>query len=911
MGRNGPPGNLLPYIDHLPRYAGRDAYRWRDGVRWRSRTYATLHARTLAAASLLARSGLKPGGTVLIQGPDHPDWVEALLGTLRAGGVAVPLEAATPAELRNKVARLSEARLLVAPPDLEPPAGCRRIEFGTWGETGAGPPRAEIEANPGDRAEVVFTSGTTGEPKGVVLTHDNLASDFAPIQRAFDRREAFIRPIGSLPMISTLPLSHMFGQALNIFLGLHMGVTIVLVPPRPREILQAARRQKAWGLFTVPRVLDLLAAEVRRLLREQGALESLENRQPRFERWPFPLQALLFWRVQRLFGWRFRFIVSGGAALPEEVQRFWQRSGYLVAQGYGLTETAPIVTLANPFERRTGIVGRPLGGQEIKLGPDGEVLVRGRNVTSGYLGAAPQSGEWLHTGDVGELDAEGRLRIRGRLKDVIVTPEGENVHPPDVEAAFQGIAGVREAAVLGLPSGSGERVHAVLLLEGGATAGEVVRRANEKLLPRQRVRDFTIWPGQDLPRTPTGKVRKGVVRDRILALQQEAGAEAPAGAAEPGSLRRLLARVARVRPERLEETTLLVEGLGMASLDLVELTVAVEEEFGVSLPEDRLADATVGDLERLVRDLSSSPAAPEERTAPSPAPPATAPVSAATGPLPAATRMIAGNEPGAVRRAGRGSLRMPRWAQRAPVRLLRRCLEEILYRPVVFFYGRPEIVGLEHLRTMRPPFLFVANHRGYFDTGLFKALLPLPLRGRIAPGMTTRYHRLFFGQAAGSLARYGKEWFQVRLVEFLFGAWPLPETAGFRDSLSYAGELADAGNSILIFPEGRHVPEGTVQPFRQGIGIFARDLRAPVIPSYVEGTAEVFPDDAWWARFGRTRLTLGAPLLIEPGADPAVATRLIEAAVRALEAGFRPPDGRGALQGRDAPPGRGAGHGRS
>ncbi len=902
MGRNGPPVNLLPHIDRLLRYAGRDAYRWRDGVRWRSRTYAELHARTLAAASLLARSGLKPGGTVLIQGPDHPDWVEALLGTLRAGGVAVPLEAATPPELRSKVARLSEARLLIAPPDLEPPAGCRRIDFGTWGETGAAPPRAEIEAAPGDRALVVFTSGTTGEPKGVVLTHDNLASDFAPIMRGFDRREAFIRPLGSLPMISTLPLSHMFGQALNIFLGLHMGVTIVLVPPRPREILQAARRQKAWGLFTVPRVLDLLMAEVRRLLREQGVLESLENRQRRFERWPFPLQAIIFWRVQRLLGWRFRFIVSGGAALPEEVQQFWQRLGTLVTQGYGLTETAPIVTLANPFERRLGIVGRALGGQEVKLGPDGEVLVRGRNVTPGYLGAAQQSGDWLHTGDVGELDAKGRLRIRGRLKDVIVTPEGENVHPADVEAAFQGIAGVREVAVLGLPGGNGERVHAVLLLEGGAAAEEVVRRANEKVLPRQRVRDFTVWPGQDLPRTPTGKVRKGIVRDRILALQQEAGPGAPARAAEAGSMRRLLARVARVRPDRLKETTLLVEGLGMASLDLVELTVAVEEEFGVSLPEDRLADATVGDLERLVRDLSSSERAPAAKAAPAPATPAaaaeSAPPPAAAGPVPAVAPIAPVDEPGPARPTGRGSLRMPRWAQRVPVRLLRRLLEEILYRPVVFLYGRPEVVGLEHLGTMRPPFLFVANHRGYFDTGLFKALLPLPLRGRIAPGMTTRYHRVFFGQTAGSLARYAKEWLQVRLVEFLFGAWPLPETAGFRDSLSYAGELADAGNSLLIFPEGRHVPEGTLQPFRQGIGIFARDLRAPVIPAYVEGTAEVFPDDAWWASFGRTRLTLGAPLLIEPYADPAEATRLIEAAVRALETASRPPTGRGAQRGR-------------
>jgi len=897
VGRSGAPANLLATIDRLPRHGARDAYRFRDGVRWRARTYATLHARTLACAGLLARSGLKPGGTVLIQGPDHPDWVEALLGTLRAGGVAVPLDTGTPPELRAKVARLSEARLLLAPPGFDPPDGCRRIDFGAWGETGIAPPRSEVDPGPDDRAEVVFTSGTTGEPKGVVLTHDNLASDFAPILRGFDRRESFIRPLGSLRLISTLPLSHMFGQALNVFLGLHMGLTIVLVPPRPREILQAARRQKAWGVFTVPRVLDLLAAEVRRLLREQGALESIESRQRRFGRWPLALQLFLFRRVQRLFGWRFRFIVSGGAALPEEVQQFWQSLGILVAQGYGLTETAPIVTLANPFERRTGIVGRPLGGQEVRLGPDGEILVRGRNVTPGYLGAAETSGEWLHTGDVGELDADGRLRIRGRLKDVIVTPEGENVHPTDVEAAFQGIAGVREISVLGLPSSGGERVHAVLLLDKGSDAEEIVRRANETLLPRQRVRDFTVWPAEDLPRTATGKVRKGIVRDRILTMQQ-GGAGAPAHPAGSGSVRRLLARVARVPPERLLDTTLLVEGLGMASLDLVELTVAVEEEFGVSLPEDRLADATVGDLERLIRELSSRDAPPASASStgwpPAPAggapvagPPIPAPSSSAPEPAGVSAGDTRAEEPPPARRIGRGSLTMPRWARRAPVRLLRRLLEELLYRPVIFFFARPRVAGLEHLRRMPPPFLFVANHRGYLDTGLFKTLLPPPLRGRIAPGMTTRHHRVFFGQAEGSLPRYLKEWFQVRLVELLFGAWPLPETAGFRDSLSYAGELADDGNSILIFPEGRHIPEGTLQPFRQGIGIFARDLRAPVIPAYVEGTTEIFPDDAWWPRIGAARLTFGPPLVFEADADPAEATRRIEAAVRALEEAAR------------------------
>jgi long-chain acyl-CoA synthetase len=882
------PRNLLPHVERLRRYGGLEAYLWREGVRWRRRTYARLHEGILACAARLREAGLRDGGHVLIQGPDHPDWVEAFLGTLWAGGVAVPLELSSPEAFRSEVTRQVGARLFVAPAEIEAPRGCRRLAFGSWQdarasprppaagrdpaacEAGYDPAGLAAPADPGPeaRAEIAFTSGTTGTPKGVVLTHGNLASDFHPLEQGFLRREALVRRFGRMRFLSTLPLSHMFGQAMSVFLPLYMGLTVVLVPARPRDVLDAARRQRAWGLFTIPRLLDLLAADVRRRLREAGRLEDVERRQRRLARWPYYLQSLAFWRVQRLFGWRFRLVVVGGAPLPEAVQLFWERLGYLVVQGYGLTETAPIVSISDPFERRTASVGRPLGDQEVRLGPGGEVLVRGPNVTPGYLGREGAV-EWLHTGDVGEIDAGGRLRIRGRLKDVIVTPEGENVHPEDVEAAFRGVPGVREACVLGLPHERGERVLAVLLLERGADPDEAVRRANARLLPRQRVRDRTVWTDEDLPRTSTGKVRKGLVRERLVALMREPGAAAPVPSGAPSDVRRLVAEVGRIPPGRLHDSTRLVADLGFGSLDLVEMAAAFEEEFGVSLPEDRLAGAAVGDLERLVRSAFSGAAitaAPRASPGPASEPDLASEPAAAPGP------------------AGRGGLRMPRWARAMPARLFRRLFEEALVRPFVRFFARPEVAGLENLEAAEPPYLFVANHHSYFDTGLFKTLLPLRLRGRIAPGMTTRYHRVFFGERPGGLPRYLKEWLQVRLVELLFGAWPLPETAGFRTSVSYAGELADAGWSLLVFPEGRHVPEGADAPFRKGIGVLARDLRAPVIPAYVEGTARVLPEGRYWPSIGKARLVLGRPLRIDSRADAAETTRLIEAAVRVLRA---------------------------
>src|SRR5213594_1448750 len=303
--------SLLSYVDDLPRFHGREAYLWREGVRWRRRTYAEVHRRILGCAAALAAAGLQPDEPVLIQGPESADWVEALLGALRAGGVVVPLDSGTPDDLRARIARAIGGRFLIAPRRVDPPEGVRRIDLGSWSGAPPGPPAAVL---PGadTRAEVIFTSGTTGDPKGVILTHGNLLSDFSPIERAYRRREGLVRAAGRLRFLSTLPLSHMFGQAISVFLPLTMGLTVVFVPARPAEVIEAARRFKAWGLFTVPRLLDLLSAEVRRTLAETGGLEAFERRQERLANRPFYLQAVLHWRVQRLFGWRFRLIVSGG-----------------------------------------------------------------------------------------------------------------------------------------------------------------------------------------------------------------------------------------------------------------------------------------------------------------------------------------------------------------------------------------------------------------------------------------------------------------------------------------------------------------------------------------------------------------------------------------------------------------------
>jgi len=880
-GKPAPPrATIVERVERVARQGRRRAYYWRDGVRWKSRTYAELHDRIHGAAAVLRAAGLKPGDPVLLQGPDHPDAIEAILGAFIAGGVVVPLEVATGEPFRTSVAQKVGARLFVTAPGNEPPPGCAVVPLGSWG------PAAPAPATPVDTAEIVFTSGTTGEPKGVVLTHDNLAADFAPLEHGFRRHEGLVARLGELPVLSSLPFSHMFGQTMNMFVPLYMGLTVGLVPPRPRDIMDAAPRLGALGLFTVPRLLELMAAEMRRAHPDPEDRARFEARLERHARRPFWMQALLVPSIRRQMGWRFLFVVSGGAALTDPVREFWERCGYLVIQGYGLTETAPIISISNPFRRGRANVGKALAGQEVRLGPDGEIQVRGANVTPGYFGAGAGAGAggaaadgWLRTGDVGELDEHGQIVIKGRLKEVIVTPEGENVYVADVEAAFHAAPGLRDIAVFGWPYEGGERVHAALILHHGASADDIIARANERLLPKQRVRDYTIWPEVEFPRTSTGKVRRGVLRERAMTLRAgEAGAPGPAAAA--GGVRRLVAKVARVPAERLLPATRLVEDLGLASLDLVELAAALEQEFGITLPEERMMTATVGELEAAGRAALEGVAMAAPAGGSAVAPAATVPPVATAAPAPPVSADPAG---------ARGRLfptpPMPRWAVSWPIRLARRFLEEVVYRPFVFVHVRVDLAGTEHLERARGPFLIVANHHSYMDTGLLKTVLPGSLRGRIAPGMTTRYHRVYFGEAAGTWPRRMLEAFQTKLVQFFFNAWPLPETAGFRRSLVYAGELADRGYSILVFPEGRHIPDGAMEPFRGGVGIMARELRAQVLPVQIEGTGYILPDTRYWPHFGRARVRIGAPLTIAPDEPADEVTRRIEAAVRALGPG--------------------------
>jgi long-chain acyl-CoA synthetase len=807
-------------LDFFADFAEKDAefLVYFDGYRSRSYTYRQIAGAARGLARKLIENGARKGSKVLFWSENRPEYVAALWGCLIEGVIAVPVDYRYSEDLVRRIFNIVGAHALLAGDEVAAPRGLPvwRLAALDWTGHPSGPPRADIQ--PDDVAEILFTSGTTAEPKGVLITHRNILANIVPVEREVAKYRKYAGPFLPIRFLNLLPLSHMFGQAMATFIPPMLdGVTVFIHGYDPREIARQIRSRRISVLVSVPRILESM--------REYLLLEAPETAIPMPGKPHWLRRWWRYRRAHRLFGWKFWCFVAGAAPLDPELEEFWSRLGFLVVQGYGLTETAPIVTLNHPFHARRGSVGKPIAGVEVKIAEDGEILVRGGNVTPGYFnapGGATEDG-WLHTGDIGALDDEGRLQIRGRKKEMIVTPEGLNVFPEDVERILNEQPGVRESAVVGH-----DRVRAVLVLEPGASAEEVVRRANAALEEHQKIRDVSLWPGGALPRTEsTGKLKR-----REVAQWVETGGapRPPAG----DSLEEIVARYAR-RGVRADTT---LDELGLSSLERVELMMAIEQRFGASVDESRFtAASTVADLRASVESGAGKPAAP---------------------------------------------IAFPRWTQSRPMRWLRNASLATWIMPIARMFVWIRAEGRENLEGIAGPVIFAANHQSHIDTPAVFLALPARFRYHVAPAMAKEFFRAHFFPAQHSRL----EWFTNSLNYYLstqfFNAFPFPQReSGLRDTLRYAGELVSKGTSILIFPEGRRSETGEIDPFRPGVGILASRLGIPVVPVKIEGALDVLKVGWYFARPGRVRVKFGKPLRLE-GEDYESLAKQVEQAVRAL-----------------------------
>ena len=826
-------GTLVDFLEQsASRFGERPALLYKHGLRYRSWSYARLWEEAGQVASLLRQRGLDKGDRVVIWGPNCPQWVLAFFGCLRAGVIVVPLDMRSPADFVRRVLEKTQPRLAITsrltPRDgIEP--GVPELLLEEIEELYQGlPAPPEVNATAEDLVEVMFTSGTTGDPKGVMLSHINLLANLEGASR-------YVPGSPSDRLLSILPLSHMFEQTGGLLMPLRCGANITYPTSRqPTVLLKTMRERKVTLLLLVPQALDLFMKGIEREVARQGREVAWRSSLKIARLLPLEARRLLFRRVHGRFGNGLRVIFSGGAALDPQLGAKWDRVGMKVIQGYGATEASPVISCHTMRSPRFDSVGLPLPGVDVRIAEDGEIWVRGPNVTSGYWEAPEQTAlafeeGWYKTGDVGLVDKRGFLHIKGRKKDMIVLASGQNVFPEDIESVLKQHPAVKDAVVVGLPQNGDSEVHAAFITEEPETAPQVVFWANAQLAEHQQVRGFTIWPDEDFPRTHTLKVKKGIVLEELMGTTDR-GPKALAQSTpsqESRGVRHLIAEVGELPLDQVTADKTLGSDLNLDSLKRIELLSLIEEEMGVYIDESTAGQATtVAQLEELVAGhLQTSAAIPRFHT----------------------------------------------WPLSGWCRALREMIQRAVVFPLLAAGYRPTVKGLENLDGLQPPVIFAVNHNAIqWDSLILIKALPRRWRTRLA-------------FAAAAEITFGKLWLGV-VASIVANAFPLYRDTAIRPSLEHIGRLLDAGWNIGIFPEGDQRVGEEMLPFQSGSGLLGVECRTPVVPVRLESgmprprkvRVEMLP----WREPVTVRI--GAAITFAPGTSYAEATSVIEEAVRTL-----------------------------
>jgi long-chain acyl-CoA synthetase len=856
-------------------------YGQRCGYRMQWFTYGDVLEMALRFAGDLEARGIGKGERVMLWGENSAAWVAAFFGCAWRGVVVVPMDDGASGDFAARVAGQVGARLWVCSrrhaaekvagsvpgmvlEELKIPAlpQTTRAGRGTRRTEGAFPHGA---IGGDDILQIVFTSGTTAEPKGVVITHGNVLANIGPLEREMQRYLKYERWVHPVRFLNLLPLSHVFGQFLGMFLPPLLGGTVIFQEElRPSEIVGTIRRERVSVLVSVPRVLQSLQQKIERDLEDGGKIEDFRRRFRTSEGKQFLRRWWIFRGIRRQFGWKFWAFICGGAALDAETEQFWDRLGYSAIQGYGLTETTSLISVNHPFKLRKGSIGKVLPGRELKLADDGEILIRGGGVAAGYWdkgGERRQQGVdevrdkdgWYRTGDVGALDEAGNLYFKGRKKEVIVTPGGLNIYPEDLEAALRRQPEVKDSVVVGIERGGNAEPCAVVILRDAARVAGVVERANQSLAEFQRMRMWVEWPQEDFPRTSTQKPRRNLIaefaarevlpagRKELASADQSADQSADPSAdqsADQSPVMELIGRITGRTMAGLKASAGLDSELGLSSLDRVELIGALEDRYQLDLSETHFSAArTVGDVERMLRGEAGE----------------------------------------------RAQYHYPNWVLRWPVTWLRWLAQHLLMRPAMILLGWPRIEGRENLREWSGPLLVVCNHIADVDFAFVEAALPARLRTRIA--IATRGEALEALHTPVSSRNFFAKIYDRALWALgvsLLNLFPLPREAGFRKSFGYAGEAVDAGYSVLVFPEGQHTVDGKMRPFRAGIGLLAMNLGIAVLPMRIHGLFELKQAGKKFTGPGKICVRIGRPMKFASGSDPAQIARELQSAVEAL-----------------------------
>ena len=773
--------------ENAQKFAKKPAFTMRMGYRTKTFTYKDVYDVSRRVALFLQKNGIQKGDKVLIFAPNSPYWGCIFWGIILQGAIAVPVNVQSTTQMIQKIADQTESKIIFKSRflkrDLPSNLKSYDIEFLDELIQEFNPQDfKQSDINENDLIEILYTSGTTGDPKGVLLTHKNIALNLESIRKIIKLKK------GKDRLLSILPLTHIFEQTIGFFLAQSYAAHVIYAHSYA-AILDLMQEYKITKMLAVPEFLKVLMSRIKAVFEKKGLLKvfekllkiSLKIKSKTFSR-------ILFYPILRKFGGKIDTIASGGAFLDPELEKDWNALGVTLLQGFGLTETSPTVTSNTFMQHKMGSVGKIIQGVQVKIADDGEILVKGPNVFSGYFKNEEKTKEsftpdgWFKTGDMGQFDEDGFLFLKGRKKYVILGPGAQNVFPEDIEFELNKIEGVKDSCVVGLEKNGGMvEIHSVLLLEPDAqNPGGTIKKANSNLASYQQITGYSVWPEEDFPRSATRKVKK----EEVLKFLKEKKEQFPVKKDGRTPLIKMLSQLTGVDIAKIHEDTKVVSDLNMDSLMRVELTVRIEQDFGIFIDESQLKpETTVAQLQEMIEKK-------EEMPKPS---------------------------------------KLKKWPRSWWARIIRvggQYLVLLFYR----IFIRLKIEGSQNLKDIKFPVIFMPNHISYIDPA--PILLGLPRKIK---------RRLVFSAAKDVLYQeYGRvAW----LAELLFNSFVLPRLEGenIRLGLDYMGRLLDQGYSVIFFPEGHVSVDGKMQPLKQGAGFIAVEMDVPVVLVKIIGTDQIVP----------------------------------------------------------------------
>jgi long-chain acyl-CoA synthetase len=797
-------------------------------------SYLEFRERAHSVALRLQESGVKPGDPVYLSGANHPNWSICYFGILVSGAVAVPLDVAlTPVQAITidtsagaKIGIFDNEALLAFANELDVNVLDMAYMTETIKDAVNKTPQIEIQGE--SLASILYTSGTTGVPKGVMLSHGNFTSMLASLGKLFsitseDR------------LLSVLPLHHTFEFSCGLLMPLSLGASIIYLDEVTGEQLSLGLREgQVTAMVGVPALWQLLERRIKSQIQEQGSLFEaildgmLELNRRLGKNAKLDVGRLMFAPIHGKLGGNIKFLISGGAALPPDTQKFFSGLGLHLTEGYGLTEAAPVLTVSEGSPgAKVGTVGKTIPGVEIKiLNPDdngvGEVLAKGENVMMGYFNndrateTAIDNDGWLYTGDMGRIDHKKRLFLVGRAKEIVVTSSGENIYLDDVENTLATIRLIKEYTLVGVkdPRG-GERLGFLGVIDDEsddakkmsrdelrAEAMDAIKKKINGLPPFQRPAVIHIVDA-DLPRTRTRKVQRKSSADILQKIIDATPTRLEAKLGTSGAITKAIASVAGISVDQISLSTQLQADLGFDSLMAVELASALSNlpKLGSPDPDDVSKCETVADIVQLVGQQveERQKESDTRRTIPEPI---AVPMKQALG-----------------------------WAQRS-------------------LYGaglRTEVIGRDHI-PQNQQLIVVSNHCSHLDMGLVKyALGP--------------YGHKLVALAAKDYFFEGNPW-MVAYFEQLTNLRPIDRRRGYSASLQQAKDIVNKGHVVLLFPEGTRRQDGILGDFKPLMGQLSLETLVDILPMHLGGTFEAMPKGAVVPQKRDLRVRIGPPVQV-------------------------------------------------